>query len=340
MRIILGSRVLTSTEYKDEKELEKVVESRPEVILNEDVIYLPKKFIQTLGGAGTEPEAIAMDLSTERWYIIEVELAVHGVWNHIAPQVSKQAAAANNSRTKRELGRIFLAEVETKERWKKKLVDKGIPETRMQEAIERILGKDPVIVIPIDHKPTDLDEWAKTQRYEVVPIVIEKYVEVGNNEVAYQVHSDQLVASPEPPSEEKVAERPAITEEDFLRQCDKPGQIIYPRLKELAGEKKHEFKPSTQSFSYYVVWRGGRFCPLTLWPKGVTIYKWNLTEKNGMTPQAIASFREGIMRIGDLMNKYDTMQMPGLSTREGELSDYEINEFMTAFSKLVESTDR
>jgi len=338
MRIILGSRLFTRGEFKDEEELETVVQTRPEVILNEDVMFISKKSLRTPGGAETVPEAIAVDLSTERWYVIEVELAAHGVWNHIANQVSKQIVAASNPKMRLELRRIVMKEIEATEKWRKKLTDRGVPEMRMQEVVENILAKEPVIVIPIDRIPSDLNEWANTQKHQVESIPVEKYVEVGSNEVAYHIRG-QLVASPEPPTEEKVAERHVVTEEEFLKQCDKPGQILYQRLKKLAAEKKHEFRPSTQSFSYYVVWRGGKFCPLIIWPKGVTIMRWNINDRNGVTPQSVSSFRDEIMRISDLANRYDAMPMPGLSTREGDLSENEIDDLMAAFRKLVDSVE-
>lgn len=226
-----------------------------------------------------------------------MELASHKVWDHIAPQVQKHMVAAMNQEMKRKIRRIVLKKIEASEGFRKKLADKGIPEIRINQAIEEILDKDPVIVIPIDKKPADLDEWAKDLKRDVVTMVIEKYVEVGGNEVAYLVL----------------------------------------RLKELAREMNHELKPSTQSFSYYVIWKGGKFCPLVIWPSGVAIMKWNITEKKGITPQAISTFREEIMRIGNLENKYDTQSEPGLSSREGDISEYEIDLFVEAFKRLIVS---
>jgi len=343
MIIILGSRLLAKRSFENEEELETIVKTKPEVILGDDVIYMPQKSLGTAGGAGSILDGVAVDLSGERWYIVEVELARHDMWSHIEPQVSKQMVAARNPKTKLELRHRILTQIEKNEEWRKKLAERGVSEIRISEFVEKILSKDPVVVIPIDDIPEDLRRWAEMQSargLEVVPIVIERYVDSGSNEVAYNVRSTRFIAPPGPPSEEIVTERPSITVADFIRQCDIPGQVAYLSLKELAEENKHEFRPRGESFSYYVVHEAGEFCPLTLWPKGVTIYKWNLTEKNGVTPQALSSFREEVMRIGDLANRYDTMQMPGLSTREGDVSELEIDEFIAAFRRLVESIGR
>jgi len=120
MRIILGSWLSTKAPFNDEEELETVVRSRPEVVSNGDILYIPQRSIQISGDFDTVPEAIAIDLSAEKWYIVEVELARHRVWDHTVPQVSKQVVAADNLQTKRQLMRIVLGEIEKKEEAEKK----------------------------------------------------------------------------------------------------------------------------------------------------------------------------------------------------------------------------
>jgi hypothetical protein len=342
MSFILDSELFRKTNFEDEGELESFVQSRPETIFGENVIYLPQKYLQTPGGAGTVPEAVVIDLLVDKWYIVEVELVEHGIHGHIATQVTKQLMAADNPEMKRKLTRTILREIEKSENSKKKLADRGIPEIRIHETIERIMDKKPVIVIPIDAIPPDFDVWAKMLNRDVVPIVIEKFKEVQSGKVAYLVTSSRLIASPEIPEEEERAEkategRPIITEEEFLRQSDEPGRKLYKRLKELAKDKKHELKPSTQSFSYYVISKSGKFCPLVIWPSGVTINKIYMVERKEIRPDALSKFRERIMRIGDLANKYDTMKIPGLSAREGDLSDNDIDLFVAAFKELIEN---
>ena len=116
----MGSWLSTKAPFNDEEELETVVRSRPEVVSNGDILYIPQRSIQISGDFDTVPEAIAIDLSAEKWYIVEVELARHRVWDHTVPQVSKQVVAADNLQTKRQLMRIVLGEIEKKEEAEKK----------------------------------------------------------------------------------------------------------------------------------------------------------------------------------------------------------------------------
>lgn len=130
---------------------------------------------------------------------------------------------------------------------------------------------------------------------------------------------------------------PPVSEEAFLRQCDEPGRILYKRIKELAKEKKHELKPATQSFSYYVVSKNARFCLLTLWFKSVTIIKYNIHGTGRIPVEAASRFRDEIVKIRNLESRYDAQEMPSLSTRDGELSEYEIELFVSAFRRLLDS---
>lgn len=338
MRIVTSSKTFIKSEFSKEEELEGVVYSNVEYIFGEEAIYIPQKSLATTSGVGTVPDGIVIDLAAERWYIVEVELAKHGTWNHIAPQVSKQLVAADNPQTRRELTKITLREIENSENWMKRFSEKKIPLTRIQQLLERVMEKEPTIVVPIDAIPPDLEEWAKTLKPEFVPIVIEKYVESGGSEIAYRIASGSITASPQASDEEAETTDKPITEEEFLKRSDEPGKIMYDRLKQLAKEKGCKIEARTRSFSFYIVKGAKKFCPIVIWPNHTTILKWNLKEENGITPDLLSKFREKIMRIENLANKYDTMKEPTISTKAGDISEYEIDLFVSAVRELIEPT--
>lgn len=337
MRIILGARLFKKAEFSEESELGKAVSSNPSVIFGEEVIYIPQKSIETAGGAGTVPDGIAINLPAERWYIVEVELARHGTWGHIAQQVSKQIVAADNPRTKKETLNRVLSLIQKSDKWMRTFADRGISQIEIHSVVERIMEKPPIVVIVIDAVPSDLLEWARTVKNEVAQVTIEKYVEDGGGDVAYR--TDRLVAiTPElDERKEREARKPPITEAEFLEQCDKPGKLLFNRLKEFAKEKKHEFKPGTSSYSYYALSKNSRFCLLTIWPGGVTIIKHPIHESDRIPPEAAQRFRDEIVQIGSLKNSYDTMKMPTMSTWNGELSEYEIQLFISSLRRLLDS---
>src|SRR5690554_8221503 len=91
--LIFNNSKYVKTPFSNEDELEQVVISNYEHIFGPSSIYLPKKLIRTADGIGTIPDGFAIDLGTRKWYLVEAELLHHSVWNHIAPQVSKQVIA-------------------------------------------------------------------------------------------------------------------------------------------------------------------------------------------------------------------------------------------------------
>jgi hypothetical protein len=105
----------------------------------------------------------------------------------------------------------------------------------------------------------------------------------------------------------------------------------------LAIEKKHELKPRTQAFSYYIVTKMKKFCALTIWNNTVVILKWNLTPDNGITADANAAFLEEVGKIGQLPDRFESLKEPYLSTRQGDLTEDDINRFVSAFKGLLDS---
>src|SRR5262245_41159221 len=79
--------------FSDEAEIEKVVQDQAEFLFGSGAIFLPKTKIATGGGKSTVPDGFVIDLERKCWYLVEAERAIHGTWDHIAPQVSRQLAA-------------------------------------------------------------------------------------------------------------------------------------------------------------------------------------------------------------------------------------------------------
>ena len=93
--LILNDRKFIQWQFDSEAEPESVVVANAEYIFGPSSIYFPRKLIKTGDGVGTVPDGFAIDPSTRQWFVVEAELLRHGVWAHIAPQVTKQVIAAS-----------------------------------------------------------------------------------------------------------------------------------------------------------------------------------------------------------------------------------------------------
>lgn len=170
------------TPFKNEDELEQVVVSNYEYIFGPTSIYLPKKMIKTGDGTGTIPDGFAIDLGAKKWYLVEAELLHHNVWNHIAPQVSKQVIASLQPISKKIIEDLAVEQYQNDSITKEKFSDQGIKEINVRKVLSEILEKEPAVGIPIDAISDDLKEWARTLKYNVKLWKITKYVEFNRPE--------------------------------------------------------------------------------------------------------------------------------------------------------------
>ena len=174
--IVNNGSLYLKAPFSSEDELEQVVKNYSEYLFGSDIIFLPKSKITTLGGAGTIPDGFVIDVRRSGWYVVEVELACHGTWQHIAPQISKQLVAIVSHKSKELLVKNAVECIKNDALLVDIFEDAGIKEIDIQGTIFNILNKPPTIAIPIDAIPQDLEEWVKTLKYDAKIWVIEKYL--------------------------------------------------------------------------------------------------------------------------------------------------------------------
>ena len=167
--------------FDSEAELEQVILSNYEYLFGPTSFYLPKTKIKTADGVGTIPDGFAIDIDEKKWYLVEAELMHHSVWNHIAPQVTKQILASQQTSTKRVLIDLAVQEYTTYSYKKEKFDDLKIDAVNVRQVIGDILESDPIIGVPIDGVTSDLKDWARTLKYKVKLWVVNKFIELNNS---------------------------------------------------------------------------------------------------------------------------------------------------------------
>lgn len=178
--LISLDRKFIKTPFNNEAELEKVVIENYEYLFGPNSIYLPKALIKTADGAGTIPDGFAIDIEQKKWYIVEAELVHHNVWNHIAPQITKQILASQQPITKRIIEDLAVEQYQKVSVTQEKFNELGISTIDVRKVVGEILEKDPIVGVPIDDITIDLKEWARTLRYNVKLWIIRKFVDFNN----------------------------------------------------------------------------------------------------------------------------------------------------------------
>ncbi len=167
--------------FDNESELEQVVIDNYEYLFGPNSFYLPKAKIKTSDGVGTIPDGFAIDIEQRKWYLVEAELMHHSVWNHIAPQVTKQILASQQQMTKRILVDLAVQQYQQDISTKEKFEELNIVEINVRQVVGDILETEPIIGVPIDGITNDLRDWARTLKFKVKLWVISKFVELNNS---------------------------------------------------------------------------------------------------------------------------------------------------------------
>jgi len=190
--IVSGSEKYFRAPFNDEAEIEKVVKDYAQYLFGSSILLVPKAKITTMGGTGTIPDGFVVDVESEEWFMVEAELASHGTWQHIAPQISKQLAAVDSQSTRDSILKITLDLVKCDQAAAEVFADLGISQLDIHGKLHTILKKAPTIAIPIDSVPSDLQSWAKTLKFNVKIWVIEKYQSLDGTTIIYSVPEENV----------------------------------------------------------------------------------------------------------------------------------------------------
>ena len=237
--LISDEKKYIKTPFLNEAELEQVVIDNYEYIFGPNSIYLPKKIlIRTSDGFGTIPDGFAIDLASHRWYLVEAELAKHNVWTHIAPQVSKQIIAAQQTLSKKNLVDLSITQVQEDEITKEKFSELNIKEIDIRRVLGDILDKEPIVGIPIDKISNDLKDWARTLKYDVKLWLINKFVEFKEKDIIYEFPEE---FKPELDTEEE--NKPEINKTKVDRYDVSISDLIEKEILQVGQKLFMEYKP-------------------------------------------------------------------------------------------------
>ena len=175
--IILNDRKFIETKFKNEQEIEDVTRKFSEHFFVDSSIFIPKARIETYDGFATIPDGFAIDIASRTWYLVEAELSHHSLWNHIAPQVTKQLTAVSRPETSQLIAELIIEMISEDPLLQEKFEDENIRPINIRKVLAEILEKPPIIGMPIDKISKDLEQWAQTLRNDIRLWIVKKYFE-------------------------------------------------------------------------------------------------------------------------------------------------------------------
>ena len=82
----------------NEDDLEQMAREHSKDIWGENSVYFDKRKLHTPAGIGSIPDGYVVVFgSPPQWFVVEVELSSHQLYEHIVPQISKFASGVSNA---------------------------------------------------------------------------------------------------------------------------------------------------------------------------------------------------------------------------------------------------
>lgn len=233
MEIVVKDRVkYLPYQYKDELELENLVRKHIDFIFGNNSLFFEKNKIKSGAGIGSIPDGFVLLPFEQKWYIIEVELSQHHLYEHIVPQISKFYSAIKDPITKRKLIDAFDEEIESNPNLNYKYKINKIKKERYK-LLTDIINRDPEIVIIIDKKTKELENVCGNFLFESKVIEFKSYLREDSNIPIYLFNT--LVSYPiENKKEEFATEKSVISKNkitsrghETLNQILEVAQLVF-----------------------------------------------------------------------------------------------------------------
>jgi hypothetical protein len=150
---------IAEAEFKLEKELQDWVFGNIQNFLG-DCILIPGFRITTPSGKNGIPDGFAFNFNKRSWWIIECELLRHGVWPHIAEQLTRFVVAARNDQTTRQIRDKLFDAILADNKADGIATILGTDSARLLQKIELFVESvSPTIAVFIDETNQDLTDF-------------------------------------------------------------------------------------------------------------------------------------------------------------------------------------
>lgn len=170
-------------EYASENELEKMVIEHYKEIFGKDALFFDKQMMKTKTGIKAKTDGFIISPDEKRWYILEVELSNHPLYEHIVPQITKFNQAYKSYETRKKITKAFNEDIKSSVEKEMVIQSKGIKE--IHEFLTELVDSKPIIAILINVKTEELEEVCETLPFETRIIEFKTFV---RENVGLEVH--------------------------------------------------------------------------------------------------------------------------------------------------------
>lgn len=168
MVILIDGVRYVMTAPESELALAEIIEKNYQHIFGEDSFYFNlKRQITSGSGIGSIPDAYAIVFDTHpRWCILEVELALHPLYEHIVTQLTKFNRGIENSASRKKIIDMLYDAIKEDPILEVRVTQK-IGSGEIYKFVSELISSSPTIIVVIDKRTKDLEEAVKDIRGDV-----------------------------------------------------------------------------------------------------------------------------------------------------------------------------
>jgi hypothetical protein len=162
-----------------------VKENAPDIFGAQSIYFDVKQKLTTKSGIGSIPDGYVLILSDQpQWYIVEVELSSHPVYEHIVPQVSKFGSGIKNLSSQKVIVDVLHDEISEDRALTEKIKSKiGLVE--IHKFLSTLISQSPRLVIIIDEETEELSEAVEVLKLETRVIEFQTFVRKADGVLQY-----------------------------------------------------------------------------------------------------------------------------------------------------------
>jgi DNA-directed RNA polymerase delta subunit len=176
-------------DYANENDIETFFKKHADIIFGNFSLFFDGTKIKSNSNIGSIPDGFVVILDEEKWYIIEVELSIHPLHDHIVPQISRFNSALRNYETKKKLIDTFYNVIQNDNLLRSKFDSMGI-QKELYKVLTEIIHKNPEILIVIDEGTDELKEICDSLPFLSKVIEFKTYYREILGEREYVCHFD------------------------------------------------------------------------------------------------------------------------------------------------------
>lgn len=191
MRVLLVDGARYALWQPKEKDLEDIVVEHAVDLFGENAFYFNrKKLIKSKAGIASIPDGYLIDLGKKkRWFVVELELSTHPIYDHIVTQIQRFKSGIRNPEARDTIRDALYREIVENPYLNLRFKEK-IESGEIHHTLTRILSEDPGLAIVIDEKTRELEEAIEALGMKTEIVTLRTYTRTETTpELAVHAHT-------------------------------------------------------------------------------------------------------------------------------------------------------